>query len=335
MKILLLPDLRGTIGGPGTFQYLLATSLKKKGINIHYDLNCSYIDTLLLISATKHINLLLKLKKRGVKIVQRLGTPVDYLRLFPIPFIKRLKNFITISYIVWIRRYFADVVVYQSSFVSQEWSRLYGAVPNKKEYVIHNGVNTAEFKSDGDKYVSPSPVCIISVEGYQGVDPFNIALNLTSMLVSQGIDAELLMLGKPWGGVQERMVAYPFVRFIGHIERSKLPFYLRGADVFLFTDILSAGCPNSVLEALACGIPVIGHNCGVLKELIEGKAGICVDQDGDPWKGQNPGNIAGLSKAVQDIISNRDVYRSAARRLAVEKYSAELMVEKYCEILSK
>jgi glycosyltransferase involved in cell wall biosynthesis len=332
MNLSLLPDLRGVIGGPATFQALLAGSLEKQGIAIQYDLDRSLVDTLLLINASRHIGHLLRLKKQGVRIVQRLGTPTDYMKSLSLPLMLRIKNSITISYMAWIRRHLANVIVYQSHFVCEEWNNVHGFIPNKQEVVIHNGVDTLKFTPIDDRYISPCSVCIISVEGNQGTDPYNIALNLTSNLISQGFDAELLMLGNPWRGVDERMKSYPFVHFVGYVDRPKIPFYLRGADAFISTDII-AGCPNSVLESLSCGTPVVGYNCGVLKELVEGHAGVRVDPEGDPWKGQNPGNINALSKAIQDIVSNRDVYRSAARQLALRKYSADCMARKYKEIL--
>lgn len=333
MKLLLLPDLRGKVGGPGTFQGLLSRLLERRGVTIQYDLDRSQTDALLLINASRYLGSLLKLKRQGVRIVQRLGTPTNYTRFLSVPLKQRVKTFMTLSYMAWLRRYFADVIVYQSHFVFDEWKKIHGNISHKPEFVIHNGVDTEWFNPAGDKYRSSCDICIISVEGHQGLDSHDIALNLTRALISQGVNAELLMIGKPWGDVQERLKSYSFVRFIGPVDRQNIPFYLRGADVFVFTDILSAGCPNSVLESLGCGTPVLGYSCGVLGELIEGSAGICIEAEGNPWKGQNPGNMKALSNAVLDIVSHQNEYRTAARDLAEKKFSISTIADQYYQIL--
>ena len=47
-------------------------------------------------------------------------------------------------------------------------------------------------------------------------------------------------------------------------------------------------CPNSVIEALASGVPVVGYNSGSLKELV-GNAGIILPYTGgDPNKMEGP-----------------------------------------------
>lgn len=318
-------------GGPATFQELLANALEKRSVSIEYDEAHFQTGTMLLINASRHLGSILKLKRQGVRIVQRLGSPTNYTRHLALPFTRHLKIRLAQAYTAWLRRHVADAIVYQSQFVLGEWHAAHGKA-TKPEFVIHNGVDTTYFSHQGEKYKSPCDICIISVEGHQGIDPDDIALNLIKELVDGGVNAELLMLGSPWHDVQERMARYPFVRFLGHVDRRTIPYYLRGADVFISTDVI-AGCPNSVLESLACGTPVIGYNVGVLRELIEGAAGACVDAEGDRWKGQAPGNIAALSKAALGVASHREKHRSAARDLAVRRYSIDSTADRYYQTL--
>jgi glycosyltransferase involved in cell wall biosynthesis len=41
----------------------------------------------------------------------------------------------------------------------------------------------------------------------------------------------------------------------------------------LFSADLNAACPNSVIEALACGTPVLGYDTGALPEMVPPKSG--------------------------------------------------------------
>lgn len=62
-------------------------------------------------------------------------------------------------------------------------------------------------------------------------------------------------------GVAER------VRFLGHIEHDDLPTYFSAADV-LVLPTGSEGMPNVVLEAMACGTPVVATSVGGIPELL-------------------------------------------------------------------
>lgn len=57
------------------------------------------------------------------------------------------------------------------------------------------------------------------------------------------------------------------VRFLGHIEHDELPTYFSAADV-LVLPTGSEGMPNVVLEAMACGTPVVATSVGGIPELL-------------------------------------------------------------------
>jgi glycosyltransferase involved in cell wall biosynthesis len=56
------------------------------------------------------------------------------------------------------------------------------------------------------------------------------------------------------------------------LERDEIVAYLRSSHLFLFSS-LSEGMPVSVLEALACGVPVFTSNCGGVDEIINKENG--------------------------------------------------------------
>jgi len=64
------------------------------------------------------------------------------------------------------------------------------------------------------------------------------------------------------------------VRFLGLVQYEKLPKYLSSADVFVRPS-LSEGFGNSFIEALSCGIPIIGTPVGGIPDfLIDKKTGL-------------------------------------------------------------
>ena len=58
------------------------------------------------------------------------------------------------------------------------------------------------------------------------------------------------------------------VRFLGHVEDADKARAFRDADIYLFTS-LAEGMPNSVLEAMAFGLPVVTSAVGGLRDFFE------------------------------------------------------------------
>jgi glycosyltransferase involved in cell wall biosynthesis len=332
MKVAMPGRVTG-IGGPISFQQKLVRGLTQRNIAVTYDLDDEPYDAVLVINATRQLSRLWRCKRRGVRIVQRLGIPNwlhDYL---PVRRWKRIQARVRNLMMQWIRQSLADCVVYQSCFVQNVWNKAYGAT-KAPSTVIYNGVDLAVFNPDGSRYQSQADVCLISVEGTQGSDPFDIAVSVAQGIEARGMTTELLIFGKPWRDAEARFACYPFVNFRGAVPNRDLPHYYRGAAIYVSTDIITAGCPNSVLEALACGAPVIGYRAGVLPELLDESSGRCVEPRGDPWKGEAPANREGMVDATLEVLAGLEHFRRGARRLAAERYGLDAMVDAYVEALS-
>lgn len=65
------------------------------------------------------------------------------------------------------------------------------------------------------------------------------------------------------------------VRFLGWRESLEVASWLAAANVFCLPSY-AEGCPNAVIEALACGRPVVATNVGGIPELVDSESGILV-----------------------------------------------------------
>ncbi len=83
----------------------------------------------------------------------------------------------------------------------------------------------------------------------------------------------------------------------GYVPDSDLSLFYSAADAFVFPSRYE-GFGLSVLEAMACGCPVITSNSSSLPE-IAGDAAVYVDPD----------NEAGIATAVRDLVSDDDLRR--------------------------
>jgi glycosyltransferase involved in cell wall biosynthesis len=100
----------------------------------------------------------------------------------------------------------------------------------------------------------------------------------------------------------------------------------------LISSDINAACPNSVIEAMACGTPVIAFDTGALAEMIKDKGGITVPYGGDPWK-LDPPDVPALAEAAVHVLQNLAGYQLGARVRAEEAFDVNNMVDLYLEVL--
>jgi glycosyltransferase involved in cell wall biosynthesis len=90
----------------------------------------------------------------------------------------------------------------------------------------------------------------------------------------------------------ERLQLSSHVHFTGYVPDAHLPALYSGASVFVFPSLYEGfGLP--VLEAMACGTPVITSNCSSLPE-VTGEAAILV----------NPMDANAVSSAMQHVLED-------------------------------
>jgi glycosyltransferase involved in cell wall biosynthesis len=144
---------------------------------------------------------------------------------------------------------------------------------------------------------------------------------------------ELTVVGKIMDEHRERVNARARIpiQWMGSQPREKIPAIMNSADLFFSSDLHPA-CPNSVIEALACGLPVIAFDTGALKELVIGDAGRIVPYGSDSWKIEKP-NISSLANAALEILKDQPRFRKAARAQAESTLGLDKMVDEYLKVL--
>jgi glycosyltransferase involved in cell wall biosynthesis len=75
----------------------------------------------------------------------------------------------------------------------------------------------------------------------------------------------------------ERCNVAPRVRFHGKVNHAGVMELLSGSDLFCFPTRASEGFPKAVLEALACGLPVVSTRVSVLGDLLSAGGGVLLD----------------------------------------------------------
>jgi hypothetical protein len=88
------------------------------------------------------------------------------------------------------------------------------------------------------------------------------------------------------------------VTFHGKVNHRRVIELLQNADLFCYPTRASEGFPKAVLEALACGLPVITTKVSVLPQLIATGCGSLLEE----------ATPAALARAVCEILSDEELY---------------------------
>jgi len=325
-KIIYFPH-RPTTGGPSSFQARLESKLCKNGYAVSYadeefKMKSSVI---IVVNGTKKILWLIKCKIYGVKIIHRL----DGVYTYSFNLKSGIKNFIKYRLILklinFIRCWLADHIVYQSLYIKNSWEEFAGI--KKKNTIIYNAVNLDEFYPIGKK-TNILDLKVVAVEGsVQG----ELAVKALQSLAGYHVD----VYGDLGKEIQDNIDNFQNEKIIFHgsIPRENISKVFIGRKIYLCLEINPA-CPNSVIESLASGVPVVGYNSGSLLELV-GDAGIILPYNGgDPNKFEAP-DCKDLNLAIKKINENYNYYSDQARLRAEKFFNLEKQFTKYKEIIEK
>jgi glycosyltransferase involved in cell wall biosynthesis len=334
-RICLVPQA-SSVGGPRSFQRKFAAGLEARGVEICHDLGDTPYDAVLVVGGTRHLLGLRRAKKRGVPIIQRL----DGMNWLHRRRRTGLRHFLKAEYGNWlldfIRRQLATGIVYQSQFVADWWERSQKIAPTPHR-VIHNGVDLSYYTPEGAHERPTDRYRLLVVEGNLGGGyelGLQTAVELAERLhLHHDLPVELMVVGGVSASLREGIGRQAQVSIIwaGQVPAEHIPYLDRSAHLLYSAD-LNAACPNAVIEALACGLPVLAFDTGALPELVSAKAGRIVPYGGDPWRLQPP-DLPALAEAAVELLEEQARYRAGARLHAEAHFGLDVMVNGYLEAL--
>lgn len=203
--------------------------------------------------------------------------------------------------------------------------------------VIHNGVDRERYRPDplarvrlrGELGLSDDQFCIGCVGNF-----FPVKDQMTALRAMEGVAARekqwhLLLIGD--GPERPRLEAFveahagwrQHVTFLGTSHR--VPELLQAMDVYVLPSI-AEGISNSLLEAMASGIPVVATETGGNPEVVvDRESGLLFPVSDDRTLAAHL-----LTLREQDHL-RRDLAQRALRRVR-EEFSLQSMVSKYADL---
>ena len=174
--------------------------------------------------------------------------------------------------------------------------------PADRITVVHNGVETEVFHPADrsaarrelglpeDEIVLFSAGALVEGKGFQHL--------LVGMSRAVGSRPMRLYIAGPGEGSWLRRMAEAHgmadrLALLGSLPQDELPRWYQAADFFCFGS-LREGCPNVIIEALACGTPVLSTSVGAVPDLVEDeRCGVLFE----------PGSAEAFATTLRDALS--------------------------------
>ena len=311
-----------------TIHYL---DINKKG-NIHYQTNKDLINYSM--KARKYCKSLIKENKYDLTHAF-FGIPCGYIAMkLGIPYIVSLRG--------------SDVPFYNPRFkyfdkflfkrLSKKiWNKAKNVIANSKDLkelalkaspeqdikIIHNGIDKEEFipankPNRNSKITLISTGRLIKRKGYEYL--------IQAISNNKNIELQLIGEGNLKSNLQKLANKVKAnVYFLGNKEHSEISKFLQKADIFVLPS-LNEGMSNSILEAMASGLPIITTDTGGASELIKDN-GYIVEK----------ASFESISKALNNYISHKQLIseHSIKSRKIAERMSWNHIASQYFQEYKK
>ena len=223
-----------------------------------------------------------------------------------------------------------DIITVNSSFMKEELTRIIG--DRDIEIIpMGSGIGEVRFKNvENSKKDGKTRILYVGrLIEWKGVEYLIKALRF---LDSEKFELHIVGDGPERNRLEKE--ADDTVFFHGYLKGKALEEMYKDADVFVLPSIVdrkgyTEGLGTVLLEAVSCGVPVIGSNVGGITDIIvDGETGILVPEK-DP---------EAIADAVAEISENNDLMMkltSNAKEFVSEKFSWLSITEKFYNLYKK
>lgn len=301
MKICLaLPPAAG--GGSSTFLQNFQEYLKRENIPHTTDMDEDDYDVLFVNSWITPYATILKHKKRlpNLRVAHRIdGSAQDYGRYDGADWLQRDVNLL------------ADVTIYQSQY-SYDTTHTRYRLTRQSGPIIYNPVDTTRFSPNGAKFDWPAGIKrLISVSWSS--NPRKGAWRLPGLAKAHP-ELEFVFIGNT-----RFDDCPPNLRPFGAVAHHELAQALRSGDIFLNLSE-NDPCPNIVIEAMACGLPILYLPSGGVPELV-GDAGLPFALEGN------------FRSILNHLLEQQTDYSQKARQRTLTLFHPGVIFPQYLEAI--
>jgi glycosyltransferase involved in cell wall biosynthesis len=219
----------------------------------------------------------------------------------------------------------ADLIIANSPDTAKDVQNFL-KIPRNKIKIIFNPIYTSEIyqfscEKSGHKWVDTGENYIVSIGRLHPQKDFETLIKAFALLQSKhSIKLIILGVGEEENKLKKLVTEFNLSEKVDFAGFQDNPYpYLRNARVFVLSSKWE-GFGNVLVEALSVGTPVVATNCSGGPSLIlnNGKYGTLI----------NVGDFEAMSKAIEEILLNKELYPkdkliNRAKEFSIEKIGKE------------
>ena len=192
--------------------------------------------------------------------------------------------------------------------------------------IIYNGIDTEKFKPEKKQPTDTLKIiCPARLIKRKGQD---VLVNSVSKLKKENIKIKVDFIGEGdekdnYVNLVKKYKLEENIIFSGYIAGEKMPQKYGEADIFVLPSY-NEGMSNALLEAIACGLPVIVTDVGGTEELVD-------ENNGFVFK---PGDTVALTKILKHISENKKIINKLGQnsRKKAENFKWEHTAKEYLHL---
>lgn len=257
-------------------------------------------------------------------------------------------NLISRNYGSFVRIFLADHIIYQSKFSQQVYRRYF---PGKPWNIIVNGSKPEYGEENRNEPTRNDEIQLVTI-----FDEFRPSKRIADIVFFvqwarniKNIPLRLTILGYTEkfpdcvpAEVKTMIEKSTSIRSLPQFEKFDGPFraVLHESDSYL-TFTYRDACPNTVVESMAHGLPVVGIASGGVPDIV-GDAGALMPMDDFSsgfYSGHRyecdfpPIDFEQVLELIMKVVGNLAEYRERVRRRFIDDLSIEVVAERYAEVM--
>jgi len=307
------------VGGPATFMANLKNALDKLHFEYlkHWEEGCAVF-----FPVQYDLSVLYRTKKTGGKIIQRLDGiyyPSKHGNAY-----KKLNRLLKIIYL-----HYSDFVIFQSYYSREQCFKMLGSIPEKRYRIIYNGVDKSLFYPSNKNIRLSNSITFITTGNFRNRDMLEPVVKALDLIDKQ-FKFTLLVVGPVPSPELVPLLNRHYIKYMGTLKLEEIADLLRTADIFLYSH-LNPPCPNSVIEAIASGIPVVGFNSGSMAELLSFAPELLADVSDEVFQNYADFDYNKLKDKILLAVQHFDYFKSKALKHAY-LYDMQDTAKQYGEV---
>jgi len=236
---------------------------------------------------------------------------------------------------------FADYIFFQSKFCKNIAEKFLGqcSVPNE---VLYNAIDTKLYKPNKKNKLNKHTFVFLTTGKFSEIHFYHLKNTILaiSSLNYKKYKFKLLIGGSISPNLKNMIISLiknnkveNYVLLIGEYRQEEAALLYNQADAFVYL-LHQSPCPNSVIEAMSCGLPILYSDSGGVPEIVGKKCGVPLEVELSFEKSFCP-NIAIIKNGILKLINNYEYFSKESRLRAVNKFDIKYWIKRHQEVFKE